>query len=72
MVDFIYRRLSRLPTVFKCIIRSWDSKFHCAIWKEQSRLACMGQNPDTQHPPMEYVQGLEMRDMWVLVGSSAM
>lgn len=31
MVDFVYRRVSRLPVVSKCMIKCWDSSFHCVV-----------------------------------------
>ena len=69
MVDFVYRRVPKLRVVLRCIIRSWDSGFHCVVWQEQSRFTGMRPTPYTWGPSKEYIQGSKMRAKWVLASN---
>lgn len=68
-VDFDYRRVPRLQAVSRCIIRSWDSEFHCEVWQEQGKFTGIRPTPYTWDPPSEYTQGSKMRARWVLAGN---
>jgi len=69
MVVLISRRMPKLQEVSRYIIESWDSRFHCVLWKERSSLSYVGQMIDAWCPSIGYIQGSEMRHKGVPIVS---
>lgn len=70
MVDLISRKMPRLQAVSRYIIRSWDSRFCCVVWKEHSSFSYIGQILDVGCPSIKYIQGSRTRHRGVPTANS--